>query len=895
MDPVATGSTVNSHNSRPSPLFHSIHSQQQQQLQSTSSSSSLSLSAGNDLMESLIPLSVTTDLLMDPSHVPPVSCNDPIATTRSPLPPIGSEVNGVNSLFSALSSAAGPVLASSRVYSPFDDLFQSLRTTSGPTDCSQQEKFESHIRSIAFEIQSTVQLHMKALLTRKEQLIQQLETIQKVYQSVLMQNQNAAAGNSSIQQHQQRSAPFFRSNGPSLLLDRLDCDLDDGTLCPLPNISFTKPDHALFKAISSMGFLSLPAFAPYCSASGEGLESVVPGQNTSFVVLTKNCLKEELLIGREHVTAFIFAFSDPSIIGQVSYADSATGRIQLPVTTSGPVGGSDALVKRPAFRMANESLSQTGSEHFSMNGNRSLVKSAVSCSVADHNNGKYTVSYVLPVFRNHVDHVEVTVLVNGMPMTGCPFRVGVQLQQRQTWKRLTSIGSEGSQVGQFCRPWGVAVARLPANSPLLPQLQQFQPHQQQHLPQTVTQSSQLSNCNVSNNNNNHNNNMNGGQIASREQEQHSAPLNSLTNSPQSNSSSSGASINSPPQQQQQQSLISGLHHMHLHDISPNSSSSSSCNTNTGNNNVSLSATTASQQSVSVAAASATSASTNTNSPQQQFNYLISVADRSNNRIQVFKFDSLSATAVPLSVFGSGPGNRAGQFDRPAGLCFNTHVGHIIVADKDNHRIQVFDLSGRFLFKFGEKGNRAGQFCYPWDVESCPSTQQIIVSDTRNRRIQLFSPYGQYLTHFSQPLDSPRGVAFLGESKLVVSDFNKHRLLIFDRSADRPYDHHHAHRQPNCSAPTTPTPPTNLTTRFIGFGEGSGWGEFLRPQGIAISGSYVFCSDSRNNRICLFNLVTQSFEYLNEDLGLDRPSGIAVIDDLMVVVDFGNNRLQICHR
>ena len=136
--------------------------------------------------------------------------------------------------------------------------------------------------------------------------------------------------------------------------------------------------------------------------------------------------------------------------------------------------------------------------------------------------------------------------------------------------------------------------------------------------------------------------------------------------------------------------------------------------------------------------------------------------------------------IAFQVFGTGPGTRDGQFDRPAGICFNLQLGQVIVADKDNHRIQVFDLKGNFLFKFGEKGNRIGQFCYPWDVDSCPLTHEIAVSDTRNRRVQLFDSTGRYLSFFAQPLDSPRGVSFLADSKLLVSDFNKHRLLIFDR-------------------------------------------------------------------------------------------------------------------
>jgi len=190
---------------------------------------------------------------------------------------------------------------------------------------------------------------------------------------------------------------------------------------------------------------------------------------------------------------------------------------------------------------------------------------------------------------------------------------------------------------------------------------------------------------------------------------------------------------------------------------------------------------------------------------------------------------------------------------------------------------VFDISGTYLFKFGEKGSRPGQFCYPWDIDSCSQTSQILVSDTRNRRVQLFTPYGQYLWHCGQPLDSPRGVSFISSEKFVISDFNKHRLLIIDK--------------------TNNVSKEDITPKYIGFGEGSAWGEFLRPQGVVNSGATaIFCADSRNNRISIWNSATQSFDYLGEEvLSLDRPSGLAVVDNLLVVVDFGNNRIQICQR
>ena len=216
---------------------------------------------------------------------------------------------------------------------------------------------------------------------------------------------------------------------------------------------------------------------------------------------------------------------------------------------------------------------------------------------------------------------------------------------------------------------------------------------------------------------------------------------------------------------------------------------------------------------------------------------------------------------------------------------------------------MFDLTGNFLFKFGEKGSRAGQFCYPWDIAICPQTSLILVSDTRNRRIQLFTHFGQHLWHCGQPLDSPRGVAFLSPERYIVSDFNKHRILIIDRNENAMHN--------------LPLRDDMINSKYIGFGEGSAWGEFLRPQGLVASVNngtnfpgtgvnkfvHILCADSRNNRIAIWNSLNQNFEYINDEnakgdsissvtTSFDRPSGIAMADNMLAVVDFGNNRLQL---
>ena len=67
-------------------------------------------------------------------------------------------------------------------------------------------------------------------------------------------------------------------------------------------------------------------------------------------------------------------------------------------------------------------------------------------------------------------------------------------------------------------------------------------------------------------------------------------------------------------------------------------------------------------------------------------------------------------------------------------------GHIIVADRDNHRIQIFSADGKFLHKFGWKGDGDGQLNDPHGL-AITRDGSIVVADFRNNRVQVFGRIG----------------------------------------------------------------------------------------------------------------------------------------------------------
>jgi len=78
---------------------------------------------------------------------------------------------------------------------------------------------------------------------------------------------------------------------------------------------------------------------------------------------------------------------------------------------------------------------------------------------------------------------------------------------------------------------------------------------------------------------------------------------------------------------------------------------------------------------------------------------------------VFRRDYNAVGTHPVLQFGS-KGSGDGQFSFPYGVACNSRCD-IVVVEIGNHRVQVFDKAGKFLFKFGSNGNGNGQFSNPW--------------------------------------------------------------------------------------------------------------------------------------------------------------------------------------
>ena len=134
-----------------------------------------------------------------------------------------------------------------------------------------------------------------------------------------------------------------------------------------------------------------------------------------------------------------------------------------------------------------------------------------------------------------------------------------------------------------------------------------------------------------------------------------------------------------------------------------------------------------------------------------------------DEIQVFDLDGNY-----LWKFGSS-GTQAGQFNTPHRLAASNN--ELFVADLENYRIQVFDLDGNFLRQFGTHSNSINQFSKPVDVYAYDN--QIFVVDQYQALILVFDLNGKLMKEFpvNQNLSDtsePYGV-FVYDDLIFVSD------------------------------------------------------------------------------------------------------------------------------
>jgi DNA-binding beta-propeller fold protein YncE len=137
--------------------------------------------------------------------------------------------------------------------------------------------------------------------------------------------------------------------------------------------------------------------------------------------------------------------------------------------------------------------------------------------------------------------------------------------------------------------------------------------------------------------------------------------------------------------------------------------------------------------------------------------------------QVFKFSAEGKLLMTLGKAGVA-GNGPDTFNRPSDVVIAPN-GAIFVADghggDSNARIVKLDKSGKFIKAWGRKGSAHGEFDTPHAL-AIDSKGRLLVGDRGNSRVQIFDQDGRFLEELRQ-FGRPSGIFVDRNDVLYVTD------------------------------------------------------------------------------------------------------------------------------
>ena len=148
--------------------------------------------------------------------------------------------------------------------------------------------------------------------------------------------------------------------------------------------------------------------------------------------------------------------------------------------------------------------------------------------------------------------------------------------------------------------------------------------------------------------------------------------------------------------------------------------------------------------------------------------------------QVFKYTRDGRLLMTLGTAGVR-GATETTFDGPTDVAIAGN-GDIFVADGHvNSRIVKFSRDGVFVKAWGSRGTGPGEFNVPHTM-AFDSRGRLLVGDRSNKRIQIFDQEGRFLDQWAQ-FGSPSGIFIAADDTLYVVDYNDRQRLFVGSARD----------------------------------------------------------------------------------------------------------------
>lgn len=165
-----------------------------------------------------------------------------------------------------------------------------------------------------------------------------------------------------------------------------------------------------------------------------------------------------------------------------------------------------------------------------------------------------------------------------------------------------------------------------------------------------------------------------------------------------------------------------------------------------------------------------------------------------------------------------PAQSGQPFNRPTKVAFDPRTGELYISDGyGNARVHKFSAEGEHLFSWGDYGTGPGQFNLPHSI-CTDQAGQIYVADRESHRVQIFDDQGNYLTQWNN-LHRPCGL-HIEDDLVYVGQLPTHLEVNVD--------------YPNLGACVSIHDLSGRQLARLGTAmAGEGPGQFTAPHGIAV--------------------------------------------------------------
>ena len=225
------------------------------------------------------------------------------------------------------------------------------------------------------------------------------------------------------------------------------------------------------------------------------------------------------------------------------------------------------------------------------------------------------------------------------------------------------------------------------------------------------------------------------------------------------------------------------------------------------------------------------------------------------------------------------------------IAVSERTGYIALAERNNHRVHLFDSEWKFLRTIGDKGTDAEIMDGPISVAFTSSGNILVVQfpSPGKKQLSLFTERGYYISDISKHVRSPRSVSVRKDGNLIVCDFCDVKVLSPDgtkliQTIEAPccdespcFAVYHQGMFYVCYDSLHCVKTFSDEGQFlyeIGR-KGSGDGQLRKPHGLAIDklNNLLVC-DTDNNRLQVFSLEGKFLNSITEEVF--RPQSVTVV-------------------